>query len=131
RLPELSVVDIAGSTAEEREKRWREVADEAAARGFALDRGPLFRVLLLRLTDHDHVLVVVVHHTVFDGGSFPVLLRELAALYEAAVTGRPAQLPEPPIQFADFAVWERDRLRDELLDQLVEYWRGTLDAAPV
>jgi amino acid adenylation domain-containing protein len=123
----LTAVDLTGTPAE----RWRRLAREEAARPFVLDEGPLLRLLLMQLADERHVLVVTVHHTVFDGWSFAVLLQELATLYEAAVTGSPTNLPELPVQFADYAVWERDRLQGKVLDELVGYWQETLRGAPV
>jgi amino acid adenylation domain-containing protein len=129
--PELSTVDLTGVPAAEREAAWRRLASEEAARPFVLDQGPLLRTLLLRLADDCHVLVLTVHHAVFDGWSCTVLLRELATLYEAAEAGRPASLVELPVQFADYAVWERDRLQGTVLDDLVEYWLQTLGGAPV
>lgn len=125
------MTDLREVSDEEREDAWRAAATEEAQRPFVLDRGPLLRVLLLRLAEESHVLVITVHHTVFDGWSFPVLLQELAELYEAGTAGRAPELPELPVQFADFALWERERLQGETLDELVTYWRETLKGAPV
>ncbi|MFG3289587.1 amino acid adenylation domain-containing protein [Streptomyces sp. NPDC048179] len=106
---------------------------EAAAVAAAMDsvrepfdpaRGPLLRAALLRVGDGDHVLALTVHHIVFDGWSFGVLLRELSAAYAARA------LPEPALQFADVARWERADLAGPVLDGLVEWWRGHLDGAP-
>ncbi|WP_405577609.1 non-ribosomal peptide synthetase [Streptomyces sp. NBC_01190] len=127
----IASVDLRDGPDETLEERWRAAAVEEATRPFVLDRGPLLRVLLLRLAEDTHVLVVTVHHTVFDGWSFPVLLAELAELYEAAAVGRDSTLPELPVQYADFALWERGRLRGETLDELVAYWRETLSGASV
>jgi amino acid adenylation domain-containing protein len=120
----LAVVECAGE-----DELWRLAAAEAA-RPFVLADGPLFRCRLGKLADDEHVLIVVVHHIVFDGWSFGVLQRELAALYEAEHTGQPAALPPMPIQFGDYASWERERLRGASLDKLVEYWREALSGAP-
>ncbi|MYS19643.1 amino acid adenylation domain-containing protein [Streptomyces sp. DvalAA-14] len=128
---QVATADLREVPAESLEERWRAAAVEEGTRPFVLDRGPLLRVLLLRLADEAHVLVVTVHHTVFDGWSFPVLLAELAELYEAAAVGRESTLPELPVQFADFALWERGRLQGETLDELVAYWRETLAGASV
>ncbi|MFH8802243.1 amino acid adenylation domain-containing protein [Streptomyces sp. NPDC017936] len=87
-------------------------------------RGPLLRVALLRIADGDHVLALTVHHIVFDGWSFGVLLRELSAAY----TG--GELPRPELQFADVARWERAELDGPALDRLVDWWRGHLDGVP-
>jgi amino acid adenylation domain-containing protein len=109
------------------EARLREMAAEEAARPFDLAAGPLLRSRLVRLAPAEHVLLVCVHHTVFDGWSFGVFVRELAALYEARSAGRTADLPELPVQFADYALWEREWLRGEALERLVAYWRSALD----
>ncbi|MCA2217971.1 non-ribosomal peptide synthetase [Jidongwangia harbinensis] len=127
----LPVTDLTAVPTADREARWRELAREEAERPFALDRGPLLRARLLRVAADRHVLVVAVHHTVFDGWSFGVLLQELSSWYAAEVADRPADLPPPAVQFADYAVWERERLRGEALDELVGYWRDNLAGAPV
>jgi amino acid adenylation domain-containing protein len=93
---------------------------------FDLAAGPLMRTRLLRLGQDEHLLIAVFHHTVFDGWSIGVFLHDLAGLYASEVTGHPARLAEMPVQFADYAVWERDRLRGEPLEKLEGYWRKTL-----
>ncbi|MDQ2957125.1 MAG: amino acid adenylation domain-containing protein [Actinomycetota bacterium] len=96
-----------------------------AARPFDLARGPLLRIHLLKLAEDEHVLLLVMHHSVFDAWSYGVLLRELSVLYEADVAGRPADLPALDVQFADYAIWERDRL-DGAGQELVDFWRQNL-----
>jgi amino acid adenylation domain-containing protein len=98
----------------------------AAMRPFDLAAEPLLRTSLVRLSATDHLLVTVLHHAVFDGWSNGVFLRDLAALYGGEVTGQPAVLPELPVQFADFAVWERDRLNGSRLAGLQDYWQQTM-----
>jgi amino acid adenylation domain-containing protein len=107
----------------------RRIAEETA-RPFDLARGPLLRALLIRLGERDHVLVLTVHHIVSDGWSLGVLVREGAALYQAALDGRPSPLPEPPVQYADFAVWQRERLQGERLEAQLAWWRRELAGAP-
>ncbi|NLU80659.1 amino acid adenylation domain-containing protein [Micromonospora sp. HNM0581] len=126
---ELPVTDLSSGDATAEDALRRFTADEAA-RPFDLATGPLLRLRLARLDTDLHVLVLVAHHTVFDGWSYGVFQSELAALYEAEVAGRPSGLPELPVQFADYAYWERDRLRGAALDRLVEYWRETLRGVP-
>jgi amino acid adenylation domain-containing protein/FkbM family methyltransferase len=86
----------------------------------------MLRVLLLRLADDEHLLVLVTHHIASDGWSVGVLWRELAALYSAFASGKPSPLPELPIQYADYAVWQRNRLQGEILDSQVSYWKKQL-----
>jgi amino acid adenylation domain-containing protein len=103
----------------------RALVAEEVIRPFSLAEGSLFRARLVRLAAGQHVLVVVVHHVVFDGWSIGVLVRDLAALYAAEVTGEPSGLEELPVQFADYALWERERLHSE--PPGVQYWRDRLD----
>jgi amino acid adenylation domain-containing protein len=98
-----------------------------ATRPFSLSAGPLFRARLGRLNADRHLLVVSVHHTVFDGWSMGVLVKEVTGLYQEEVTGEPAGLPDLTIQYGDYAVWEHDRLQGQALDDLVGYWRSQLD----
>jgi amino acid adenylation domain-containing protein len=116
---DLPVVEVASP------EELRRLAEEEANTPFSLADGPLLRARLARVDEADHVLLVSVHHTVFDGWSFGVLLQELAALYAGE------QLDELPVQFADYAVWERERLQGETFQELADYWRGALDGAPV
>ncbi len=110
------LVDLSGHAAQMQPKLLRDLIDVEAVRPFALAAGPLLRTWLIRLAaapvanTAEHVLLVVAHHAVFDGWSARLLLRELAALYGAEVLGEPAGLAELPVQFADYALWERDRL---------------------
>ena len=120
------LVDLSRSAPEDRQARLREFIGIEALRPFDLATGPLLRTWLLRLTDQEHVLLLVVHHTVFDGWSAKVLIEDLAALYRAGVTCEPSGLAELAVQFADYAVWERDRLDGVMLTELEDYWRGVL-----
>ncbi|MBO4275797.1 condensation domain-containing protein, partial [Microbispora triticiradicis] len=101
---------------------------EEYARPFDLRRGPLFRALLLRAGEHEHVLLLTAHHIVTDGWSMGVVAEELAALYTAAVTGADAELPPPPLQYGDYAVWQRERRAN--LDAQLEYWTRRLAGVP-
>ncbi|HSF42928.1 MAG TPA: amino acid adenylation domain-containing protein [Thermoanaerobaculia bacterium] len=101
-----------------------------AGRPFDLSRPPLLRAALLRLAFEEHVLLVTMHHIVSDGLSLQVLTRELAALYAAAVAGRPSPLPPPP-QYADFALWQRGVLTGGRMERLLAYWRERLAGTPV
>jgi amino acid adenylation domain-containing protein len=107
-------------------RQLQEFIDAESVRPFSLADGPLLRPHLLRLGEQDHLLLVVVHHSVFDGWSAGVFLRELAALYGQEAAGEPAGLAELPVQFADYALWERDRLSGSVLEELEAYWRGVM-----
>ncbi|MEW2399430.1 amino acid adenylation domain-containing protein [Streptomyces sp. NPDC046862] len=101
-----------------------------AALGFSVDKGPLLRATLFRLADDDHVLTVVLHHLVSDGWSMSVLLAELSAAYNAQRAGSAPDLPELPLQYVDFAIWQRDQLTADRERELLTYWRETLAGAP-
>ncbi len=121
----LSPLHLAGP-ADGREAEARRLAAEEALRPFDLTRGPLFRALLIRVDDEHHVLALTMHHIITDGWSTGVLFRELGALYGAFSTGGPSPLPELPIQYADFAVWQREPLRREVFEKQLAYWKRQL-----
>ncbi|MEO9237566.1 MAG: condensation domain-containing protein, partial [Jatrophihabitantaceae bacterium] len=124
---ELAQLDLSAVPGDQVEQRLREFAVEQALQPFDLAAGPLFRRTLIRLSATEHALLIVLHHTIFDGWSFGVLLRELAACYTEQVTGVPAGLAELPVQYADYALWEQDRLSGPELAELAEYWKANLD----
>ncbi|HEX6751683.1 MAG TPA: amino acid adenylation domain-containing protein [Longimicrobium sp.] len=126
----LEVSDLSGLAPAEREAEARRLAREEAQRLFDLRRGPLLRAHLLRLGEDDHVLLLVMHHIVSDGWSMGVLARELGALREAFARGEASPLPEPPVQYADYAVWQRARLAGEAMERQLAYWRERLAGAP-
>jgi amino acid adenylation domain-containing protein len=97
---------------------------------FDLERDPLVRARLLRLGDEEHVLAATLHHVISDGWSMGVFIRELTVLYEAFVEGRPSPLPDLPLQYGDFAVWQRGRLGGEVLEKQLAYWREQLRGLP-
>ncbi|HKV13053.1 MAG TPA: amino acid adenylation domain-containing protein, partial [Thermoanaerobaculia bacterium] len=103
----LPVLDLAGLPEAAREELALRLGHEEAMRPFDLARPPVVRTLLLRLSESDHILLFTIHHVSGDGWSVDVLTRELAELYAAASAGRPARLPRLPVQYADFAVWQR------------------------
>ncbi|HYW08941.1 MAG TPA: amino acid adenylation domain-containing protein [Longimicrobium sp.] len=103
----------------------------AAWAPFDLERGPLLRALLARVDDDDHMLGITLHHVVTDGWSVGVLLRELGELYSAFAEGKPSPLPELPVQYADYALWQRENFQGDTLDAQLAYWRGKLEGAPV
>src|SRR5215212_958764 len=122
----INLVDLTGSGAKSEERAGELVAKEAEE-PFDLSRGPLLRVKLLQLGAEDHILMLTMHHIISDGWSTNVLIRELTALYEAYSRGKPSPLEELPIQYADYAVWQRERLQEEeVLEEQLDYWRGQL-----
>jgi amino acid adenylation domain-containing protein/non-ribosomal peptide synthase protein (TIGR01720 family) len=131
--PALSIpvplVDLSGLPEAERETEAHRVAAAETRRPFDLQRGPLVRLLLVRLGDDEHAGAFTMHHIVSDGWSLGLLVRELTELYTAFTSGRAPQLPALPVQYADFAVWQRQWL-DATMDDLVAYWTGQLAGAP-
>ncbi|ALV34971.1 non-ribosomal peptide synthetase [Streptomyces sp. CdTB01] len=122
---ELEVVDAA--SAPDPRARAHELATELASRPFDLAADWPVRALLIRLGEQDHVLALSCHHIALDGWSIDILVRELRALYQARVEGRPSPLPELPIQYADYAVWERETLAHrESFTSAQRYWRKQL-----
>ncbi|WP_375765651.1 amino acid adenylation domain-containing protein [Archangium gephyra] len=126
----LAVVDLRDVPGPEREAEARRLTTQEARRPFELATGPLLRVTLLRLEDERHALLLTMHHIISDGWSMGVLVREIAALYEAFHQDRSSPLPELGLQYADYAVWQRQWLRGEVLEARLEWWRKQLEDAP-
>lgn len=97
-----------------------------AASSFDVASGPLFKVSLIRVDEQDHILFLMIHHLVFDGWSFDLLLREMCALYNAYSQGMGNPLPALPVQFQDFALWQRDWLQSEAMNEHLDYWKERL-----
>jgi amino acid adenylation domain-containing protein len=125
-----AVVALDRLPAEARRYEIERLAREQARTPFDLARGPLLRLVLVRSSDQDHFLAFTFHHVVSDGWSVGIFLRELEALYRAFAAGRPSPLRELEIQYGDFAEWERDWLRGEVLERLLAFWRDRLAGAP-
>jgi amino acid adenylation domain-containing protein len=132
--PELKItltpVSLQHLPTQERYAEAVRLTTEEFARPFDLEHDPLVRVGLLRLAEDDHVLQVNMHHAITDRWSFAVFEKELAVLYQAFATGQPSPLPELPIQFADYAVWQRERMNGDEYRRDLDYWRGRLAGAP-
>ncbi|HZT60185.1 MAG TPA: condensation domain-containing protein, partial [Pyrinomonadaceae bacterium] len=126
----LPLVDLSKLEAAEREAEVTRRATAEARKPFDLSRGPLIRFTLLRLGEEEHVLLLTMHHIVFDGWSIGVLISELTALYRAYSGGQESQLAELPVQYADFAAWQRGWLRGEELERQLAYWRRKLARVP-
>ncbi len=127
----LSVVDLKSLGKVEQDIRVKNLADKEARRCFDLKTGPLIRARLLKLTGLEHVLLVTLHHIVCDGWSMGIFAREIVALYDAIQNNQSPLLSQLPIQYADFAYWQRQRLQGEMLAQQLEYWRQKLSDIPV
>ncbi|MFP2901989.1 condensation domain-containing protein, partial [Corallococcus sp. 4LFB] len=126
----LPVVDLREVDAALREQEAWRLARVEAQRPFDLVHGPLLRVTLLRTGEREHLLVLSMHHIVSDGWSAGVLVREWVALYAARIEQRDAVLPPLPVQYADYAVWQREWLKGDALEEQVGWWRRELEGAP-
>jgi amino acid adenylation domain-containing protein len=126
---QLAKIDLSDSPEAEREAAAHRLATEEAQRPFNLERGAV-RAALIMLDETEHVLLLTMHHIVADGWSVGVLVREVAALYEALRRGEESPLTELKIQYADYAVWQREWLSDERLDSELAYWKRQLDGSP-
>ncbi len=116
--------------ADAREQEARRLAAHETLRPFELTRVPLWRTALIRVADEDHIMVLTMHHIISDGWSIGVLIKEVATLYGAFTTGQPSPLPPLPIQYADYAYWQREQLQGETLERQIDYWKQRLGAAP-
>jgi amino acid adenylation domain-containing protein len=126
----LAYHDLESIAPEEHERAFSHLARTQAQQPFDLTRPPLLRVSLVRMSACEHILLLTVHHIIFDGWSVDIFVREMAALYTAFVTGQPALLPALPIQYADFSIWQRQWTQSHEFERLLEYWKRQLDAAP-
>ncbi len=126
----LSVTNLRTIPSEAREDEARRRVIEDVRLPFDLKCGPLFRATLLSLGDNEYVLSFVLHHSVIDGWSRGILLRELFSMYEAFVEKRPSPLPDPALQYGDYATWQQDWLQGKRLEDLLGYWRQQLRGAP-
>jgi acyl carrier protein len=127
----LRQIDLQGQSPAAQEQAVQEWASAEAHRTFDLRQGPLLNVTLLRLGETEHVLLLSMHHIIADGWSINVLLQELAALYTAFAQGNPTSLPALPIQYADFALWQRNWLQGKRLETQLAYWTQQLKDLPV
>jgi amino acid adenylation domain-containing protein len=122
----FDIIDLRGHPDEIREGEAAAIVTAASRRPFNLEDGPLLRAGVLRLGAEDRVLYLIMDHIISDGWSVGVLVREMMALYESLRSGRQASLPELPIQYGDFAVWQREQFQGEVLEEQLAYWRRQL-----
>jgi glutamate/tyrosine decarboxylase-like PLP-dependent enzyme len=127
---ELPILDLQHLHGSEQADEMRRLADELLRRPFDLEVAPLFRVGLIRLRQTEHVLVIIVHHIVSDGWSMEVLVREVGTFYTAFSQGLPSPLADISVQYADFAIWQKEQVEKRMLDQALCYWIDRLASAP-
>jgi amino acid adenylation domain-containing protein len=129
----IATVDLRQLRSAEREHEARRVVAAEAQRPFDLAQSPLLRVTLLRIAPQEHILILVLHHIIFDGWSTQILIRELSVLYTACQHGTEdlaTVLPPLPLQYADYALWQRDWLQGAALERQLDYWRRQLAGMP-
>ncbi|HEX2202009.1 MAG TPA: amino acid adenylation domain-containing protein [Longimicrobium sp.] len=126
----LPVVDLSRLPKPERDARAEALAYEDANTGFDLLTGPVLRATLLKLAADEHLLFLTMHHITSDGWSMSLMVKELASIYAAFTEGKEQPLPELPLQYADFAVWQREYLAGDVLERHLKFWRERLAGAP-
>jgi amino acid adenylation domain-containing protein len=127
---DLRIVDLAYMPEGEREREAQRLVEEEIRRPFDLARGGLLRFTLLKTDAHRHILALTTHHIVSDAWSFQLFVDEIGSLYRAFCCGQPSALPDLPIQYADYAVWQRQRLSGEILERDLSYWKQRLKDPP-
>jgi len=127
---EVQYLDLRHLPEAKREDESRAMAAEEAKRSFDLSHGPLFRATLVQLDDDDHLLLLTIHHIISDGWSIGIIRHELASHYNALAGMDNLSLPDLPVQYVDFATWQRRSLGDESLKRQVDYWLDQLSDAP-
>ena len=127
---QLSLVDLSGVSAQERESYAAKLANEDALRRFDLARGPLMRLTLVEMDHDEHILICTFHHIISDGQSFEVVSAEMNRLYNAFDQGQQSPLAELNVQYVDYSAWQRRWLQGEVLEKRLAYWRKQLKDAP-
>lgn len=126
----LPVIDLEPVPAAEQEREIQQSMEHEVQRPFDVKQGPLIRALLLRQSAEEHIFLLTLHHMIADGWSVGILLQELGTCYRVALSKQPAALPEVPLQYADFTLWQREQQASEQSKAHVDYWRKYLDEAP-
>ena len=133
-LPEINLavseVDLSALPVAEQEREWTRVVREEGRKPFDLSHAPLFRGTVVHLSPHEHRLLLCIHHIVADEWSMELIQQEVIQFYEAFSRGRPASLPELPIQYADFASWQREQFAGPQLQEELSFWKAELAGAP-
>ena len=127
---ELEIRELPALRGADERSAVQRLIQEHATHTFDLAKGPLFKVSLLKTSEQAHVLLLVMHHIVSDGWSMGVMVRELSMLYNAFTRGLSSPLAELPLQYVDYALWQRQWLQEEELDRQLQYWKAKLQGAP-
>ena len=122
----IPVIDLQPLTDDERSKEAQRLAAKCASTSFDLSKPPMLRPLLLKCSADEHIFLLDIHHIAFDGWSLGIFIRELSALYNAFLHKETSPLPELPVQYADFAAWQRARLQGDVLQTQLDYWKNKL-----
>ena len=130
RLVEFEVIDLSQRASSDQNREVQSLLDERIQRPFDLSSDLMLKATLVKLEREEHILLLVMHHIASDGWSLGILSRELSALYEAFSTAKPCPLSELPIQYADFAIWQRQWLQGKVLTGTLSYWKKFLEGAP-
>jgi hypothetical protein len=126
----LPLIDLSALPAHEREAATETHIRESARKVFNLSTGPLLQVELLQIAEHEHVMTISMHHIITDAWSITIFVREIVSLYEALARGEASPLAELPIQYADYARWQRQLLQGEVVGSQLSYWERQLSGAP-
>ena len=127
---ELVICDLTAQPESQREVEASNLVSEEAFRPFNLARDLMLRAMLIKLTEEEHILLLVMHHIASDGWSLSILRRELSHYYQGYLVGKVERLPELPIQYADYAIWQREWLQGKVLEEQLSYWKQNLSGAP-
>jgi amino acid adenylation domain-containing protein len=122
----LSIIDLSHLPPSRRQAQLQQDCRQETRRPFDLTQAPLWRAVLFRLDQEERLLLLIMHHIISDGWSITIFLKELAALYEGFAAGQPVQLPDLPLQYTDFVLWQRQWLQGETLERQLAYWKQRL-----
>ncbi|MGD9488072.1 MAG: amino acid adenylation domain-containing protein [Calditrichaceae bacterium] len=126
----MPVISLDKTVSGEHEEQIIRLATEEARRPFNLEKGPLIRITVLKKSDLEIIALLTLHHIISDGWSMGILVSEITTLYEAFSKNRPSPLPELPIQYADYASWQKEYMRGDLLQKQLDYWKNHLGSNP-
>jgi amino acid adenylation domain-containing protein len=127
----IKEIDLSSLAEQDRDRQWKRVVEEETRRPFDLSRAPLFRVAMVHVSGKEHKLLLTIHHIIADEWSMELIHHEFAVLFNAFSHGQPSPLPELPVQYSDFAAWQREWIQGEVLDRQVAYWKKDLAGAPL